>query len=82
MYAWHLIPVSRAAGSRFFDAISSDCMPVILSDSFMLSSPPFVDRLNYQMFTFNQGTKVIRCVRNVAICAICVVCEIFLFSRH
>lgn len=45
-------------GSRFYDALASDCFPVILSDSWRLTAAPFADRLNYDSFTFTLPTGV------------------------
>jgi hypothetical protein len=39
--------------SRFIDAVANNCIPVTLSDGWRLSVAPFVDRLNYDAFTFN-----------------------------
>lgn len=53
-----LLRCDGPAGSRFFDAVASDCIPVILSDSFKLAAAPFVERLQYDAFTVTLGTAV------------------------
>lgn len=49
-----------SAGSRFYDALNSLCIPVFISNAFLLKAAPFAGHINYNAFTVHIPEELFR----------------------